>query len=78
MSLGLWYYLEGMTLPSLTLIGSSNYGNDNNNNNHYIILFIGYRSLKRDLECQVAIVTRNKRLQLALDDVRMFCVLLIL
>lgn len=26
---GVWYYIEGENLPILTLIGSSNYGNDN-------------------------------------------------
>ncbi|XP_005097727.1 CDP-diacylglycerol--glycerol-3-phosphate 3-phosphatidyltransferase, mitochondrial [Aplysia californica] len=45
---GLWYYLPGHALPSLTLVGSPNFG---------------YRSVYRDLECQVAIVTENKGLQ---------------
>jgi CDP-diacylglycerol--glycerol-3-phosphate 3-phosphatidyltransferase len=48
---GLWYYLAGEPLPSLTLIGSSNYG---------------HRSLSRDLEAQVAVVTSNQQLREAL------------
>ncbi|XP_053152333.1 CDP-diacylglycerol--glycerol-3-phosphate 3-phosphatidyltransferase, mitochondrial isoform X4 [Hemicordylus capensis] len=45
---GLWLYLAGSSLPCLTLIGSPNFG---------------YRSVHRDLEAQVAIVTENKALQ---------------
>ncbi|KAJ7315907.1 hypothetical protein JRQ81_002069 [Phrynocephalus forsythii] len=45
---GLWLYLAGSHLPCLTLIGSPNFG---------------YRSVHRDLEAQVAIVTENKALQ---------------
>lgn len=45
---GLWYYLPGEKLPSLSLIGSPNFG---------------YRSVYRDLEAQVAIVTHNIKLQ---------------
>ncbi|KAI1232528.1 CDP-diacylglycerol--glycerol-3-phosphate 3-phosphatidyltransferase, partial [Lamprotornis superbus] len=45
---GLWLYLAGSDLPCLTLIGSPNFG---------------YRSVHRDLEAQVAIVTENKALQ---------------
>lgn len=45
---GLWYYLPKKTLPSLTLVGSPNFG---------------YRSVYRDLECQVALVTDNQILQ---------------
>ncbi|KYO41014.1 CDP-diacylglycerol--glycerol-3-phosphate 3-phosphatidyltransferase, mitochondrial isoform B [Alligator mississippiensis] len=45
---GLWLYLAGSTLPCLTLIGSPNFG---------------YRSVHRDLEAQVAIVTENRDLQ---------------
>ncbi|XP_061665643.1 CDP-diacylglycerol--glycerol-3-phosphate 3-phosphatidyltransferase, mitochondrial [Syngnathoides biaculeatus] len=45
---GLWYYLHGQDRPCLTLIGSPNFG---------------YRSVHRDLEAQVAIVTENERLQ---------------
>ncbi|XP_048345752.1 CDP-diacylglycerol--glycerol-3-phosphate 3-phosphatidyltransferase, mitochondrial [Sphaerodactylus townsendi] len=45
---GLWLYLAGSSLPCLTLIGSPNFG---------------YRSVHRDLEAQVAIVTKNKSLQ---------------
>lgn len=50
---GLWYNLPGQSKPSLTLIGSPNFG---------------YRSVKRDLETQVAIVTRNEKLQDALEE----------
>ncbi|XP_060109176.1 CDP-diacylglycerol--glycerol-3-phosphate 3-phosphatidyltransferase, mitochondrial isoform X1 [Heteronotia binoei] len=45
---GLWLYLAGSNLPCLTLIGSPNFG---------------YRSVHRDLEAQIAIVTKNKSLQ---------------
>ncbi|XP_057681617.1 CDP-diacylglycerol--glycerol-3-phosphate 3-phosphatidyltransferase, mitochondrial isoform X2 [Corythoichthys intestinalis] len=45
---GLWYYLYGHDRPCLTLIGSPNFG---------------YRSVHRDLEAQIAIVTENEQLQ---------------
>ncbi|XP_062122488.1 CDP-diacylglycerol--glycerol-3-phosphate 3-phosphatidyltransferase, mitochondrial [Drosophila sulfurigaster albostrigata] len=45
---GLWYYLPETPLPSLTLIGSSNFGE---------------RSVNRDLETQVCLVTDNKDLR---------------
>lgn len=45
---GLWYYLPSQALPSLTLVGSPNFG---------------HRSVYKDLECQVAIVTKNTALQ---------------
>ncbi|KAL7856894.1 hypothetical protein SRHO_G00157930 [Serrasalmus rhombeus] len=45
---GLWYYLEGKHHPCLTLIGSPNFG---------------YRSVHRDLEAQLAILTENEELQ---------------
>lgn len=45
---GLWLYLAGSSLPSLTLIGSPNFG---------------YRSVHRDLEAQIAIVTESRALQ---------------
>ncbi|KAJ8037705.1 CDP-diacylglycerol--glycerol-3-phosphate 3-phosphatidyltransferase, mitochondrial [Holothuria leucospilota] len=45
---GLWYYLPGQMLPSLTLIGSPNFG---------------HRSVSRDLESQLAVVTTNENLQ---------------
>ncbi|KAH8388297.1 hypothetical protein KR093_003011, partial [Drosophila rubida] len=45
---GLWYYLPETPLPNLTLIGSSNFGE---------------RSVNRDLETQVCLVTDNKDLQ---------------
>lgn len=51
---GLWLYLAGSSLPCLTLIGSPNFG---------------YRSVHRDLEAQVAIVTENKALQQQLHQV---------
>ncbi|XP_017041198.1 CDP-diacylglycerol--glycerol-3-phosphate 3-phosphatidyltransferase, mitochondrial [Drosophila ficusphila] len=44
---GLWYYLPEARLPNLTLIGSSNFGE---------------RSVNRDLETQVCLVTANKDL----------------
>ncbi|XP_032674164.1 CDP-diacylglycerol--glycerol-3-phosphate 3-phosphatidyltransferase, mitochondrial [Odontomachus brunneus] len=50
---GLWYTLPGQKRPSLTLVGSPNFG---------------YRSVNRDLETQVALVTRNKKLQDALHE----------
>ena len=55
---GLWYYLEGEDHPCLTLIGSPNFG---------------YRSVHRDLEAQIAIVTENKELQAQLQQVRDTC-----
>lgn len=50
---GLWYYLPNSTYPSLTLIGSSNFGE---------------RSVNRDLESQVCLVTANKSLQIRLQE----------
>ncbi|KAG7209752.1 hypothetical protein KM043_011376 [Ampulex compressa] len=50
---GLWYSLPDQQKPSLTLIGSPNFG---------------YRSVNRDLETQIAIVTRNETLQNALEE----------
>lgn len=51
---GLWYYLRGQDRPCLTLIGSPNFG---------------YRSVHRDLEAQIAIVTENEELQSQLQEV---------
>uniref|UniRef100_A0A8C8S5M5 CDP-diacylglycerol--glycerol-3-phosphate 3-phosphatidyltransferase n=1 Tax=Pelusios castaneus TaxID=367368 RepID=A0A8C8S5M5_9SAUR len=51
---GLWLYLAGSRLPCLTLIGSPNFG---------------YRSVHRDLEAQVAIVTENRALQQQLHEI---------
>jgi len=51
---GLWYYLQGQDRPCLTLIGSPNFG---------------YRSVHRDLEAQIAIVTENEELQSQLQEV---------
>ncbi|ETN59812.1 cdp-diacylglycerol--serine o-phosphatidyltransferase [Anopheles darlingi] len=45
---GLWYYLPNSTLPNVTLIGSSNFGE---------------RSVHRDLEAQICLVTTNDGLQ---------------
>ncbi|KAL0113108.1 hypothetical protein PUN28_012370 [Cardiocondyla obscurior] len=50
---GLWYTLPNQQKPSLTLIGSPNFG---------------YRSVNKDLETQIAIVTRNEKLQNALHE----------
>ncbi|XP_076855593.1 CDP-diacylglycerol--glycerol-3-phosphate 3-phosphatidyltransferase, mitochondrial [Brachyhypopomus gauderio] len=50
---GLWYYLKGKDRPSLTLIGSPNFG---------------YRSVHRDLEAQIALVTENEELQAQLQQ----------
>ncbi|XP_012258147.2 CDP-diacylglycerol--glycerol-3-phosphate 3-phosphatidyltransferase, mitochondrial [Athalia rosae] len=50
---GLWYTLPGHQKPCLTLIGSPNFG---------------YRSVSKDLETQVALVTKNERLQEALQN----------
>ncbi|XP_061564826.1 CDP-diacylglycerol--glycerol-3-phosphate 3-phosphatidyltransferase, mitochondrial [Cololabis saira] len=50
---GLWYYLRGQDRPCLTLIGSPNFG---------------YRSVHRDLEAQIAIVTENEELQSQLQE----------
>ncbi|XP_020501878.1 CDP-diacylglycerol--glycerol-3-phosphate 3-phosphatidyltransferase, mitochondrial [Labrus bergylta] len=50
---GLWYYLQGQGRPCLTLIGSPNFG---------------YRSVHRDLEAQIAIVTENEELQSQLQE----------
>ncbi|XP_073463013.1 CDP-diacylglycerol--glycerol-3-phosphate 3-phosphatidyltransferase, mitochondrial [Aquarana catesbeiana] len=45
---GLWLYPAGKSMPCLTLIGSPNFG---------------YRSVHRDLETQIALVTENQDLQ---------------
>ncbi|TSK14779.1 CDP-diacylglycerol--glycerol-3-phosphate 3-phosphatidyltransferase, mitochondrial [Bagarius yarrelli] len=50
---GLWYYLKGNERPCLTLIGSPNFG---------------YRSVHRDIEAQIAIVTENDELQTQLQQ----------
>lgn len=50
---GLWLYMPGSSLPCLTLIGSPNFG---------------YRSIHRDLEAQIAIVTENQNLQQQLHE----------
>uniref|UniRef100_A0A3Q3ABF7 CDP-diacylglycerol--glycerol-3-phosphate 3-phosphatidyltransferase n=1 Tax=Kryptolebias marmoratus TaxID=37003 RepID=A0A3Q3ABF7_KRYMA len=50
---GLWYYLQGQDRPCLTLIGSPNFG---------------YRSVHRDLEAQIAIVTESEELQSQLQE----------
>ncbi|XP_055953911.1 CDP-diacylglycerol--glycerol-3-phosphate 3-phosphatidyltransferase, mitochondrial-like isoform X1 [Argiope bruennichi] len=50
---GLWYYKPNASLPSATFIGSPNFG---------------YRSVYKDLEAQVAIVTENRELQMQLHN----------
>ncbi|KAK7081920.1 CDP-diacylglycerol--glycerol-3-phosphate 3-phosphatidyltransferase [Halocaridina rubra] len=50
---GLWYYQPGASLPCLTMIGSPNFGR---------------RSVHRDLESQVVIVTGNTGLQSVLHQ----------
>lgn len=45
---GLWYYLPGSYMPDLTVIGSSNFGE---------------RSVNRDLESQICLVTVNDELR---------------
>jgi len=50
---GLWYYLGNKQLPNLTLIGSPNFG---------------HRSVYRDLEAQIALVTKNQDLSEALHE----------
>jgi CDP-diacylglycerol---glycerol-3-phosphate 3-phosphatidyltransferase len=45
---GIWFYLPNQHLPSVSLIGSPNFG---------------YRSLERDLEAQIMLVTRNETLR---------------
>lgn len=50
---GLWYYQPGSNNPNLTLIGSSNFGE---------------RSVNRDLESQICLVTTNESLKKRLQD----------
>ncbi|CAB4480179.1 phospholipase D/nuclease [Rhizophagus irregularis] len=50
---GLWCYLDGESWPSLTIIGSSNYG---------------YRSTERDLEAQAILITENTQLRKTIHD----------
>lgn len=45
---GLWYYLPGEKLPSATMVGSPNFG---------------YRSVEKDLETQITVVTKNEDLR---------------
>ena len=52
---GLWFYPGGSQLPSMTIVGSSNFG---------------MRSVARDPELQLLIHTDNKSLQHRLDQVR--------
>ena len=79
----MWYYLCGEPLPSLTLIGSSNYGkiylyNKVLNTEYvcccgsvyvYTLCVLGHRSLTRDLEAQAAVVTTNRDLRQSLHYV---------
>lgn len=59
---GLWYYLPESFLPDLTLIGSSNFGE---------------RSVNRDLESQICLVTVNNELRRQLQreyvNLRRYC-----
>jgi len=50
---GLWYYPPGEDLPTMTMVGSPNFG---------------YRSVDKDLETQITIVTSNKGLQTQLHN----------
>lgn len=52
---GLWVYPPGSDLPVMTTIGSPNFG---------------YRSLVRDLEAQLFLVTSNLGLRTSLHNVR--------
>ncbi|RIA94046.1 hypothetical protein C1645_690178 [Glomus cerebriforme] len=52
---GLWCYLNGESWPSLTIIGSSNYG---------------YRSTERDLEAQAILITTNTQLRKAIHEAK--------
>uniref|UniRef100_H2YAE0 CDP-diacylglycerol--glycerol-3-phosphate 3-phosphatidyltransferase n=1 Tax=Ciona savignyi TaxID=51511 RepID=H2YAE0_CIOSA len=52
---GLWFYDKKKELPSLTMIGSSNYG---------------YRSVNRDFEAQITLVTSNSALMRQLHQER--------
>lgn len=56
---GIWHYLPGQVLPSLTLIGSPNFG---------------FRSVEKDLETQITIVTTNDSLrqQMHAEQYRLF------
>lgn len=45
---GMWSYMPGESLPSMTMIGSPNFG---------------FRSVNRDLEAQLVIVTKNEKLR---------------
>ena len=50
---GLWYYPPGESLPAATMVGSPNFG---------------HRSVERDLEAQVTVVTRNQGLRERLHE----------
>ncbi|KAG9285897.1 hypothetical protein G9A89_013322 [Geosiphon pyriformis] len=50
---GLWCYINGESWPSLTMIGSPNYG---------------YRSTNRDLEAEIIVVTTNSSLKKAMHQ----------
>jgi CDP-diacylglycerol---glycerol-3-phosphate 3-phosphatidyltransferase len=50
---GIWYYPNGSPSPSMTVFGSSNYGE---------------RSVNRDLETQICLVTTNQTLQNKFHD----------
>lgn len=66
----MWYYLSGDSFPLLTIIGSGNFGTREIQSLSCLsILNIGQRSLVRDLECQVVVVTQNYSLQESLHKV---------
>ena len=72
---GLWYYNNGEAWPSLTLMGSTNYG-ISLSLVIVVSLFLwirynisGHRSLTRDLEVQIAMETTNMELKQALHKV---------
>lgn len=71
---GVWYYLAKENLPSLTLVGSSNYGRWQcviTESEWYLV--VGHRSLTRDLEVQLAVVTENAGLRYAFHKVIYVC-----
>ncbi|CAG8756713.1 17673_t:CDS:2, partial [Acaulospora morrowiae] len=49
----LWYYMNAQQWPSMTIVGSSNYG---------------YRSTERDLEAQAILITTNGVLRKAIHE----------
>lgn len=68
---GLWYCVSGEDLPSLTFVGSSNFGWFVYKVFHNVnkCLLIGKRSLAKDIEAQVAMATSNHYLRESLFKV---------